>query len=51
MPELAPAENIAVTVARAQVQRGENPPVNTTSMLLIIIDRLTAGKTPEEFYA
>lgn len=47
---LAPAENMVITIARAQLRRGENPPVNTTSMLMIIIGRLVSGQSPEEFY-
>lgn len=40
-PALLPAEQIAVTVARAQLERGENPPPNTTAVLLLTIGRLT----------
>ena len=39
--ELLPAENVALTVARAQVERGENPPYATTGMLVFALDRLT----------
>jgi hypothetical protein len=39
--QLAPAERLAVTVASAQLARGENPPVNTTAALLLTIKRLT----------
>jgi hypothetical protein len=38
---LLPAENMALTVARGQIERGENPPVNTTAMLAATLDRLT----------
>lgn len=39
---LLPAENIALTVARAQLGRGENPPINTTTALVMALDRLTS---------
>lgn len=41
--KLEPAENIALTIARAQIARGENPPLNTTVMLVIALDRLTGA--------
>ena len=41
MTRLLPAENLALTVARAQLQRGENPPINTTAALVLALDRLT----------
>lgn len=44
---LEPAENIALTVARAQLERGENPPINTTAALVLTIERL-AGEVPSE---
>jgi hypothetical protein len=28
---ILPAEHMALTVARAQIERGDNPPVNTTA--------------------
>jgi hypothetical protein len=37
---LRPAENMALTVARAQLDRGENPPRNITAMLLATVERL-----------
>jgi hypothetical protein len=40
---LIPAERIALTVARAQIERGDNPPVNITTVLVMTIDRLTGG--------
>lgn len=40
---LIPAERLAFTVARAQIERGENPPVNITTALVMTIDRLTSG--------
>jgi hypothetical protein len=41
MSALLPAESMALTVARAQVERGENPPFSTTTMLVLALDRLT----------
>lgn len=41
--KLLPAENMALTVARAQVARGENPPINTTTVLMMALDRLRAA--------
>lgn len=41
MAELLPAEDMALTVARAQVRRGEDPGLNTTTMLVMALDRLT----------
>ena len=40
---LIPAERLALTVARAQLERGDNPPVNITTVLVMTIDRLTGG--------
>jgi hypothetical protein len=42
---LLPAESMAITVARAQLERGDNPPLNTTAALLLTIDRLTGRET------
>lgn len=42
--DLLPAENMALTVARAQVGRGENPPLNITTVLVLALDRL-AGRS------
>lgn len=39
--DLVPAESMALTVARAQCERGDNPPLNTTHMLVLALDRLT----------
>ena len=39
--ELLPAENLALTVARAQLERGDRPEPNTTAMLVMALDRLT----------
>ena len=41
MADLLAAESAALTVARAQVERGENPPYGTTTMLVLALDRLT----------
>lgn len=38
---LIPAESIALTVARAQVERGVNPEFGVTTMLVLALDRLT----------
>jgi len=48
--ELALVERLAVTVARAQLKRGENPPINITSVLMLIITRLEAGLSAEDFW-
>jgi hypothetical protein len=40
---ILPAEHMALTVARAQIERGDNPPVNITTVLVMTIDRLTGG--------
>lgn len=39
-PVLLPAEHIAIMVARSQLQRGENPEINVTDVLLMSVDRL-----------
>lgn len=41
--KLSPAEGLALTVARAQAGRGENPPINTTVVLIQALERLTGG--------
>lgn len=35
-----PAENMALTVAHAQVERGENPTQNISTVLVMALDRL-----------
>jgi hypothetical protein len=40
---LLPAESLVMTVARAQIERGENPKINTTIVLLLTVDRLRAA--------
>jgi len=37
---LIPAERLALTVARRQLERGDNPPLNITTALVMTIDRL-----------
>lgn len=32
---------MALTIARSQVKRGENPPINTTTMLIMALERIT----------
>jgi len=39
---LLPAEKIAVTIAQAQIERGENPQINVTTALLLAVERLSA---------
>jgi hypothetical protein len=41
--ELLPAESIALTVALAQVQRGEDPAPNTAALCVLALARL-AGR-------
>jgi hypothetical protein len=45
---LLPVESMTLTVARAQLQRGENPEINVTTMLVLIIERLVGedGEQP-----
>jgi hypothetical protein len=40
-PVLLPAEAIALTVALAQVMRGEVPPPNTATLCVLALARLT----------
>lgn len=40
---LIPAERLALTVARAQVERGESPTPNIAAVLVMALDRLTGG--------
>lgn len=42
--QLHPAENMALTVARARLERGDSPEPNTTGMLIMALDRLTGEK-------
>jgi hypothetical protein len=47
---LLPAERLALNVAKAQLARGENPPSNTTAMLVMAIERLTGLEESPECY-
>jgi hypothetical protein len=40
-PELHPAESMALTVALAQVRRGDDPEANVTAMCVYALARLT----------
>ena len=40
MPELLLAEKMTLTITKAQLARGERPSVNTTTYLVMIIERL-----------
>ena len=42
-PELHPAESMALTVALAQIQRGDDPEANVTAMCVYALARL-AGR-------
>ena len=42
-PELTPAENIALSVAMSQVQRGDVVPENTTAALVAALARISRG--------
>lgn len=48
-PTLEPYESMAVTIARGQIKRNENPPINTTAMLLVTIERLTGSKEKGDY--
>lgn len=37
---LLPAEYLALKIATAQLRRGENPPINITTTLVLTIERL-----------
>lgn len=39
--ELLPAESMALTVALAQVRRGDTPPPNTAAVCVLALARLT----------
>lgn len=45
---LLPAERIALTIAQAQIQRGDNPEINVTTALLLTIERLSADLAAAE---
>ena len=42
-PMLEPAENMALTIALAQIDRGEEVPPNTTAVLIFALDRICRG--------
>jgi hypothetical protein len=44
---LLPVERMAFTVAKAQIQRGENPEINVTAMLLMALERLVNEEEAE----
>lgn len=44
MTDLKPAESMALTVARTQVERGDNPQFSVTALLVLALDRLTGRK-------
>ncbi len=44
---LSPAASIALTVASAQLRRGENPPINITAALVLELEALREGRDPE----
>ncbi len=47
---LLPAENMALTVARAQAERGENPTQNISVVLVMALDRLIAALDNKVLY-
>ena len=42
------AMKIAMTIAKAQLDRGENPPINTTAAMVYWFDELIRAATGEE---
>lgn len=42
MSLLSPGEDVALTIARAQVQRGESPTPNIAAVVVMTLDRLVA---------
>lgn len=38
---LLPVEHMVYTVAKSQIGRGDNPPINTTAGLLMTVERLS----------
>ena len=44
--DLLPAEKMALTIASAQVRRGDAVPPNTATMLVMALERLTASTEP-----
>lgn len=45
---LLPAESMVMTIARGQLARGDNPPINTTAVLVMIIQRLIGEEDEAE---
>jgi hypothetical protein len=45
---LLPVESMTLTVAKAQIKRGDEVPPNTTTMLVMTIERLI-GKRDDEY--
>lgn len=41
-PWLHPLERVALLAAKGQLERGENPPINTTEVLVMTIERLAS---------
>ena len=48
--ELEPAERMALTVGRAQVERGERPTASVAAACIMALARLADGKSFEEAY-
>ena len=42
-PALEPAENMALTIALAQIRRGDEVPPNTTACLIFALARICRG--------
>lgn len=40
-PDLLPGESLVLTIALAQVQRGETPPPNTAAACVLALARIT----------
>ena len=49
--ELHPVENMALTAARAQVERGDDPTPNVAAMCIMTLARLVDGKSFADVYA
>ena len=47
---LLPAENLALTVARAQVERRDNPAPNVSAVLVMALDRLISEILDGDLY-
>jgi len=42
---LTPGENVVLTIARGQVERGVDPGIDVTRILIMTLDRLIAADT------